>query len=593
MRASRNTLDTLVLIALILLFFTLPAWASDVKINVGVDKTVVRFGESVRLEVTVSGTQNAPQPQIPKTGDFKLMYHGQSSQFQMINGSVTTKVTFTYTVVPMKQGEISVGPILLEYKGEKLSSAPIKINVMAEDAQVKEAEPVVLRTTLSQTSAYYNQQLIYTLEFGRRVDVANARLELPKFEGFWVEELGKQKEEYRMLYGQRYLVTELRKALFPNKTGEIKIDPAVIQCDMIVPDENRQTRDPFDSFFFGFKRRTQTKLLQSHPLTVEVKPLPKEGQPPNFIPLVGDIKLKSEVSKEKLDSGDSTTLTITISGNANIRDANLIEATALDDFKVYDDKPAFEFIPKEDYLMGKKVFKKALVPQKAGQIPLPVFALPYFNPKTGKYEIAQSKTINLQVKGGPEQENLHAMVTAPGIVPKQAIKVLGRDILSIYTDSDALADDRLTWGKHWWYALIFFLPGGTFLGFFLLQVNNRHMKDNPALTRKKKANKIAKEKLSAAAALINEPEKFYPQVSKTVKEYLDDKFDLPGGVLTPREIEEKLLGAGTHATVVSELLELLEHCEYCQFASSAAANKDCRLIFDQAGLILAKLEKGL
>ncbi len=52
---------------------------------------------------------------------------------------------------------------------------------------------------------YLNEQIIYTLQFCRRVKIASASLtEQPSFDGFLVESLGKEREYQKVINGQQY-----------------------------------------------------------------------------------------------------------------------------------------------------------------------------------------------------------------------------------------------------------------------------------------------------------------------------------------------------------------------------------------------------
>ncbi len=576
-------------ILLCILLFPLTARAEDVSMRLKVDKTKLQLGDTLQLQLTVKGTQSAPHPKIPKTNAFNLQYLGQSSQYQIINGASSSSVVFTYTVFPLKEGTFEIGPVNVIHKGRKITANPVTIQVLPANAKVQKPQEIILRTLVSTTTPYYNQQILFTLQFARRADVTNARLEMPSFDDFWVEDLEEQREANRVIDGHTYLVTEVRKALFPNKTGTIIIDPAAIQCEVFLPENRRQSRDPFSSFFRGFRRRTKRKHLQSQPIKLQVKPLPEKGKPANFYPLVGNIELTSGLSKRKLEAGDSTTLTITVSGNANIRDAGLVEPEEIPEFKIYDDKPQVEIIPQESGVLGKKIFKKALVPLNAGSPKIPVYEIPYFNPETKRYEIAQTSPLALTVRASAEKEKLHALGSSSGAVPKKAIKMLGKDILSVYTHPNALENEQFSSAESTTYSLLFILSPGIFIGLLSSRKRSQLYQKNIAVRRRKLALKSAHQKIQKISA-TGDTNEAYAQTAKIIKEYLGDKLTLPGGALTPQEIETKLHAAGVSRETIDQLNDLMRECEFCQFASSQG-QKDCSQIIQQSKELLTKLEK--
>lgn len=579
-------------ILICLLAFPFSAQGQQVTLQAQVDKTQVRMGENIRLQIIVQGTQDTPQPQIPRTKDFNLSYHGQSSQFKMVNGKTTSSITYTYTVFPLREGEFSIGPVQMVYKRKKLRSNAIRIKVLSANTKLDEPRPVILRALISNKSPYYNEQIIFTLQFARRVDVFNARVEMPTFDGFWAEDLGEQREVQRVIEGHTYMVTELRKALFPSKIGKLTIEPTLIHCEIVLPRQRGQ-RDPLDAFFFGSRHRTKPETLSSSALEINVKPLPEKGKPDNFYPLVGKIKLVANLSKRKLEAGDSSTYTITIIGNANIRDAALIDPPQNGNFKIYDDKPIVEFKPQENSLLGRKVFKKAIVPLNPGKQELPAFKINYFNPNTKRYETVQTKPLSLTVTASAEKEKLHAIVSSPGTAPKRAIKILGKDILTVYTHPDALIDKTISSGEYFAYIIFFLLPPCFFIGIVALRQRNQLYQQNTRIRRRKKAFKIAERALQKLSAQKNAPSEFYPQVSKILKEYLGNKFDLSGGALTSRDMEIKLKQTGVETEAIDQLKQLMEQCEFCQFASSDNITEDCNHVLEQTKQLLNKLEKHL
>ena len=65
--------------------------------------------------------------------------------------------------------------------------------------------------------------------------------------------------------------------------------------------------------------------LRTEPIKLHVRPLPKYGKPKSFLPLVGEFTLKSEIGKTEFPLGESTTLTVVLEGDGNLRDASISE----------------------------------------------------------------------------------------------------------------------------------------------------------------------------------------------------------------------------------------------------------------------------
>jgi hypothetical protein len=595
---SRNILYLHAILSLLL--FPQILRAAQVKLNASVDKTEATTEDAILLTVSVEGTQSAPQPVVPDTDGLNIQYSGSSSEVKIINGAMSSSLKYNFVVFPVRKGTFTLGPAYIDFEGQRINSQPITLKILAANETPQAAQPLFLKTWVSNLTPYYNEQILFTLQFGRAVEIAGANLDAPQFKDFWIENLGDQKQYRRIIGGHNFVVTEIKKALFPAKTGKLTIDPATIRCEVVYQSQQRRNRFGdhfFDDFFSNsfFNRQTKTKLLHSEPIELTVKPLPKPGQPPNFYPLVGQLTLKANLSKPAIEAGDSTTLTLDVTGNANIRDAQLIDPPHLEDFKIYDDKPDINIIPQQDMIIGQKTFKKAFVPQKAGRLKIPGFDIPYFDPKTATYKIARSPMIDLDVSPASEKEKLNEVTQPSTLFKKEAIKILGRDILPIYTETQALKDNSFTRLSYIIYISGFMLPALAFLMLFLFKLHSLKQKKDADILRRRNAYKQAMKKLSAASRLLKEGQqsKFYAEISRTLKEYLGDKFNLPGAALTPQEAESRLKASSQNGKLIECFKDLMQHCESCQFGSRSTQETECQTIYNDTKQLLKQLDKAL
>ncbi len=202
------------------------------------------------------------------------------------------------------------------------------------------------------------------------------------------------------------LVTEIRQALFPLKTGMLEISPSTLQAAVVSQKRSRRGGDPFfDDSFFGFTQ-TVPKAFRTNPITVTVKPLPAEGRPADFKNLVGDFTVASQLNKTRVQAGESLTLTLSISGAGNLKNLQNIDLGQLQNFKVYDDKPAFEPSLVNGKIGGKLVVKKALVPLVAGPLTIPAISISFFDPAARSYKTATGPSYVVQVSPcGGQGEN--------------------------------------------------------------------------------------------------------------------------------------------------------------------------------------------
>ena len=113
-----------------------------------------------------------------------------------------------------------------------------------------------------------------------------------------------------MINGQTYMTRIIRRlALYPQQSGTMTIDPAVITLG--IPMEND---DPFGSLFSNSK----PKQLKTNELEIEVRPLPAPA-PSGFVGAVGEFNYDVTIDKNVLTRDDAAMLSFKISGNGDMK----------------------------------------------------------------------------------------------------------------------------------------------------------------------------------------------------------------------------------------------------------------------------------
>ena len=561
-------ISTLLILSIIVLCNS-SVTAAAASLSISVDKDQATREDVINLTISVEGARG--EPTLPAVQAFEATRQGSSSRVQILNGQMSSSVDYSYLLYLKQEGVFTIGPATLDYKGSKITSNTINITIGKAAARPAEApdKEVFVTAEVDNKNPCVNQQIVYALKFYRRVRVANARLtESPSFEGFITEQLEKEKEYQTVINGKQFMVTEIKQALFPAKAGTLTITPSTLHCDIVVRKQRRggAFNDPFfDDSFFGFSQ-TESKILRTSPIEVTVKPLPEEGKPRDYANLVGEFRAAAEISKKKLEVGESATLTLTLTGTGNLKGSQGMKLENLEGFKVYDDKPSFEQQVTGGQVGGTLVIKKALVPLKEGTLQIPSIAVSYFNPQSGKYETAQTEPHALEVLPAKEKEKLQvAEAEKPGTA-KQEIKIIGKDILPIHTSVDVLSPVTLN-PITWVTAMLLLIP---ILGFgtgFVLKHQKEKFATDTGLIRNKAAYKNLNRKLSAVKkSIANDDVSFYRDAGKAVKDFIGDKLNLSGGALTPVEIEQKLTDARVAHDTIDKFKNIIEMLEAAQFA---------------------------
>ncbi len=575
----------------LLLLFLLGLWflpggslARAAGITATVDRTQVNVGDRLVLTITVEGSMRA-RPTLPDLSPFQVYSGGQSTQVQIVNMKRSLSAVYTYYLLPRREGTFTIGPATVELKGRTQRSDPIRITVLPPEQQPNSGRDLFITATVSETDPYVSQQVVYTFRFYRRVQVADASLQLPSMDDFVVQDLGEQRDYEKTLNGQKYLVTEIKKALFPQEAGEVTIAAASLNCQ--VAERRQRSRSLFDDFFSGYQ--TRSELLHAPAIDMRIKPLPPA--PSGFSGLVGSFKLKASLSRNLLHVGESATLTATITGSGNVHSIPSPLFPELEGFKVYDDKPTAQLDTSGSRLRASREFKKALIPLKAGQYTIPATRLIYFDPQARIYRTASSGSFDMNVLPSENGEELNLTEGLGPSTGKVAVKVVGDDILPIYRRVDAIPRVRGTRAQAL-FAISMSLPPAAWFALLLIRRHRYRYSANSQLRRRREAFQNSRKAMRGARALVAEGRNKDAALvaTRALKAYIGDKTGTEGSALTPAEVAAVLARKAISESLCHEVestLQQLEAMHYGVVADEKALSSVPRMV----GELLKRLNK--
>lgn len=515
--------------------------------------------DQLLLTVTVEGSRSA-RPELPDLSDFEVYSRGQSTQMSFVNGRVTSSVSYNYVLVPKQTGSFTIGPATVELNGETHSSESIQVRIVGTAERPQETQDLFLSAKVSTTSPYVGQEVVYIWRFYRRVRIGDARLEPQDFQGFLVEALGEVREYEATVNGVQYLVSEIRKALFPQEEGSLVIPPSRLTVEVLVR-SGRSRSSAFDSFFGT--ATSESKTLRAREIELQVRPLP--DAPAGFSGLVGNYDIQARISKAELQVGESATLKLIISGSGNVQMIGEPQLPELLNFKIYDDKPSGSIDRSGARLTGSRSFSKALVPLQAGDLAIPPIGVSFFDPQAGEFREAKTAAIPLRVTPREGKEDLNLTESVTPTTGKVAVRILADDLLPIYKGLDAL---RPPWTRRrgsWllWAGLL--VPPLLFCGLWVGQRRRERFALDSDLRRRHQALRQVRKGLKEVRQAEGTDREASQAASRCLREYIGDKLGLEGSALTPAEVEQQLRSRGVEEDWVGKTHDLLQQLEAAQY----------------------------
>jgi tetratricopeptide (TPR) repeat protein len=580
---SRNVRVIALLAVLPLLFVGADASAQqEFQVEASVDRTVATLDDQILLEVVVRGVQRSAAPAAPATleEDFDAYYRGSSQSISIVNGEMSASNTFTWLLVPKREGKLVIGPFEAGHRGRRYKTDPITIEVSGRASGrsgTEEGRDLFVVTRVDKEEAFVNEQIRYTFYLYSAVRVSNLNYSPPQFEGFWVEKLQEGEKQYhKIVNGRQYRVIEVSTAIFPTTSGTLGIDPARLR---LVELTDRS---------FSFFDRGVERVLRSRPVEVEVKPLPASGRPADFGGAVGeDLAISAKLDQTEVEEGEPVTMTVRVRGAGNVRTFSKPRVPELPQFKVYDADTQTD-VRSLDRVTGSRTWEVVLVPREAGEFNVPPVRLSYFDTRSEKYSTIETDPMRIIAVRTARSQRMLAEAR-PHM--QQEIEVLGEDIAHIRTDV-AVSDQLEPLYAQPVFLALLPLPLLAVGAAFAVRRRRDQLASDVALARSSRARKIAHRSLSQAERFLKagRSEEFYAEVSRALLQYVGDKLNVSASGLTHDDLREHLSGAGANEDTCERVVQVLEHCDAARFSPGSFTEEKMRSTQREVESLIAGME---
>lgn len=597
----RHILTTICLFALCALL------QGAARVDAIVDKNVLPAGEVLRLQLQITDDEagnNPPQMVMPKfPSDFPFQTLRQigptsstQSSMQIINGNVSQSRIVTQTMIfllkPKSAGNLEIPELQITYGNNKLRTKSIKIQV--SDAQSSQRQ--TNSSNNRQQTAATQVAPIFTQEFSDENIIAgtpltltltllipeqmNARNISPEFNLHDLEsDFRVDRPEdivhwgelpTQIINGIRYRAIGKEIRITPRRPGKITLPPKAMTVIYRDPSASRRRGgffdDIFDDPFFGGGQNLETTVA-SEEATLNVLDFPEDGKPANFSGLIGPLTTSATIDLPEAQVGDPITLTITLAGDyVNPGDSlptdikTQLEQKGL--FRVSGDDTFAEL---EDASFSCTRTIRALS-DKATEIPS--IQIPFFNIKTGSYDVAATKAIPIEVEATREVTLKDSGMSTPQIAIQTLSSAQKETALTRQEGIQLESDATLAAGNEWspladnsgkkgllWY---FVAPALLWIVAAIATLLHKHGK---RLSPAELASRNAFRDLKASLAQIDgKSSDDAVSLNAALQEFLAARLGKKGAV-TADELSE----ANVNPATAEALRELLSQCEAAQY----------------------------
>jgi hypothetical protein len=589
--------------------------ASNVQVQATLEPSTLAAGETAELRITINGLSVVNRPNIPDVNGLEITFVGQSSQFQFVNGYMSGGVTFTYAVIPQKEGEftipaISIGvagtsektnplllhaqksnfvppPIVQQQQQQPSTSAPTSKSAPPNsnaagntnansNAPAAPKEAAWIELNYPKREFYVGELIPVDLKIYVRQGLNLLDNSAPSFSGtaFTFNKLSKAEQVQTIINGQPYFVTTVHTAVSAVKSGDHPLGAQMELTVLVTMPSRRRSpfggrgafNDPWFDSFFGDVEQKRVTISTPSDTVVKVLPLPSEGKPSDFSGAIGHFQMSVSASPTEVNAGDPITLKMNINGTGNFDRVRAPEIPKNDHYKTYPPNSKFEASDEIGY-SGQKTFEQVFIPKGSEVKQIPDILFNYFDPESHKYVTLTSNVLAVKVTGSSAAatETVQNTTTMPNSLPTlDAPKIGSTELVPNKLEMGAarasLTPILFSFG-FWSIPSVSLLALGFAWG---IASRRQRMKDDPNFARSISASKAIRVHLNALEEAVKEGDAktFFISGRKALRERLGECLGVKAETITLSEVEESLELSPVLSTNLRKFFEMADAIEY-------------------------------
>jgi len=548
---------------------------AQIKFDANVSKT--RLGINERLRIDFEMNKDGDNFNPPNFEGFRVVGGpNQAVSNSWINGKRSYSKTYSYFLAPQSKGNLKIGQATIEIDGQTYKTLPIDVQVTAavsvpkdgNNAEYVATENVHLVAEVSNSNPYLNEAItvVYKMYVSHDVSITSnwREIDTPKYADFWSQNID-AKGNYKIYEGKfngedyRYVILRTT-VLYPQKTGELNIEPLTLDIPIDVPGSRRD--------LFGRRLTTRVnKTISAGNRTINVKPLPDDGKPDNFTGAVGDFNFAVTTNKNTLDANESLELNTKVTGNGNLQLFQLPSAKFPSSLEVYEPVRNDQVRTVRTGMTGSISETYTVVPQFKGIYPIRPINFSYFDPKTETYKSISSEEIIINVENGPVTAQQVETTDDPNQKKTDVVSQEQFKYIKLNADLEPIVQSSFFQTTLFWSLLsgpILLIP------LFILGGKKRKQRLADVEGNKlRKANKLARKYLSEAKKNMSSQVVFYDALERALHNYLKAKLNIETSDFAKEKISSLLIEQAVEPSKVEEFVGLLKSCEFARYTPSS------------------------
>ena len=364
------------IVSMCLLLWGTLSWA---ELSATADRRTIAMGETLRLTLLGNaGEQPAEIDLTPLNRDWEILSRSSATNARFINGQNQVTRTLEMELAPLREGTLTIPSLTAGGR----STTPLAIRVNPEPVVAPGDELVLFDANVDQSNVYVQSEIILTVTLQQAINLDGGEISAFDIPDAVVENL--ERRSFQRRVGNRtWLVTELRYAVYPQKSGPLLIPSIGFTAREVQPGRS----------LLGARLGRRLRMA-SQPVEINVKSVPASFPGDVWLPAKAlTLEENWSISPDSLNVGDSTTRTLTLTARglqgSQLPPLSSVQAAVnIPEVRFYPDQESIDQSELADGLQGRRVQSEALVARSGGTWTLPEIRVPWWNTETDSLEFA-------------------------------------------------------------------------------------------------------------------------------------------------------------------------------------------------------------
>ena len=388
-----------------MMLWTHLSWA---ELSATADRRTIAMGETLRLTLLGdAGEQPAEIDLTPLNRDWEILSRSSATNARFINGQNQVTRSLEMELAPLREGTLTIPSLTAGGR----STTPLAIRVNPEPVVAPGDELVLFEASVDDSSVYVQSEVILTVTLQQAINLDGGEISNFDIPDAVVENL--ERRSFQRRVGNRtWLVTELRYAVYPQKSGALSIPAIGFTAREVQPGRS----------LLGARLGRRLRMT-SEPLEIDVKSVPTSFPGEVWLPARAlTLEENWSIDPALLNVGDSTTRTLTLTARglqgSQLPPLSSVQgAINIPELRFYPDQESIDQSELAEGLQGRRVQSEALVARSGGTWTLPEIRVPWWNIETDRLEFATLPARTVVVTAIQSADETNDRTIAPSASP--------------------------------------------------------------------------------------------------------------------------------------------------------------------------------